>query len=117
MSFCAALVDICCMFGVVPLLGASAERHCVRSEFEQKLVIQSHFKENIIHAHATLKHQPNDCSSDGDDPHIGDAVAYSALGLSLDGKGLGGLAGCGRRCCLVDLVVGFGKLGPWAGNG
>ena len=51
--------------------------------------------------------------SDGDDPHIGDVVAYSALGLSLDGKGLGGLAGCGRRCCLV----GFGKLGPWAGNG
>ena len=43
-----------------------------------------------------------DSVSDGDDPRVGDAV---------------GLAGCGRRCCLVDLVVGFGKLGPWAGNG
>ena len=53
------------MFGVVPLLGASAESPCIRSEFEQKLVIQSHFKENIIHAHATLKHQPSDDASDG----------------------------------------------------
>jgi len=58
-----------------------------------------------------------DSVSDGDDPRVGDAVACSALGLSLDGKELGGLAGCGRRCCLVDLVVGFGKLGPWAANG
>ena len=59
-----------------------------------------------------------DSVSNGDDPRVGDAVACSALDLSLDGKRLGGLAGCGRRCCLVDLVVvGFGKLGPWAGNG
>ena len=42
-----------------------------------------------------------DSVSNGDDPRVGDAV---------------GLAGCGRRC-VVDLVVGFGKLGPWAGNG